>query len=97
MSKWRFHLKLVWRLLSDTLRSTSQNSSHQPELGPSTSFRGEVVGSYSKGNKHNKDTMLRNRPNDFTLVARLVNGQPADGKALAQALFSQIGDRAASS
>jgi hypothetical protein len=41
--------------------------------------------------------MLRNRPNDFTLVARLVNGQPADGKALAQALFSQIGDRAASS
>ena len=38
--------------------------------------------------------MLSNKPIAFTLVANLVNGQPADGNALAQALFSQLGDRA---
>ena len=49
-------------------------------------------GSYSEDYKRNKDTMLSNRPIAITLVARLMNGQPADGKALARALFSQIDD-----
>jgi hypothetical protein len=34
--------------------------------------------------------MRSNWQTEFTLVARLVKGQEADGKALAQALFSQI-------
>ena len=39
------------------------------------------------------DTMLSNRPIILTLVARLENGNPADGLALAQALISQIRDQ----
>jgi hypothetical protein len=37
--------------------------------------------------------MLSNRPTGFTLAARLVNGGPADGTALVQVLFNQIGNR----
>jgi hypothetical protein len=36
--------------------------------------------------------MHSNWQTEFTLVARLVKGQDADGRALAQALFSRIGD-----
>ena len=36
--------------------------------------------------------MHSNRQMPFTLVARLVKGQSADGSALAQALFGQIAD-----
>lgn len=37
--------------------------------------------------------MRSNRQISFTLVARLVNGQPADGKALAHALLNKISDQ----
>jgi hypothetical protein len=36
--------------------------------------------------------MLSNKPITFTLVANLVIGQPADGHALAKAIFNKIGD-----
>lgn len=39
--------------------------------------------------------MLSNKPIAFTLVASLVSGQSADGKALAQALFNEIGEHLA--
>jgi hypothetical protein len=40
--------------------------------------------------------MHSNRQTSFTLVARLVKGQSADGTALTKALFIQIGNRTAS-
>lgn len=45
-------------------------------------------------NMHSMDTMHINWQTEFTLVARVVKGQNADGKALAQALFSRIADLA---
>jgi len=78
---------------SYSLSSTARNFSHQLESGLSASFLVGEGGNCNRGCKHNRDTMLSNKPTDFTLIARLVNGQPADGKALAQSLFSQIGNR----
>jgi len=47
-------------------------------------------GSYNDLSKCKKDAMHSNWQKEFTLVARLVKGQDADGRALAQALFNQI-------
>ncbi len=82
---------------SYSLSSTARNFSRQLESGHSTSFREGEAGNCNRGCKHNRDTMLSNKPISFTLVASLVNGQLADGKALAQALFRQISDRAVAS
>ncbi len=37
--------------------------------------------------------MHSNKPNAFSIVANLVRGQPADGTALARALFYKIDDQ----
>jgi putative hemolysin len=51
----------------------------------------EAGDNYSADYRRNEDTVHSNQQRQFTLVARLIKGQKADGSALASAFFARLG------